>query len=101
MEKYGLSAHATAEDGALADELRRENPKGKLLEFCMQRGSKRPSFELSTDGPDHQPVCALIAAGSLERMQLVVEDSAWVVFDTSAVVLSLASNGAFPQEANS
>jgi molybdate transport system regulatory protein len=39
-------------------------------------------------------VCALITAGSLERMQLVVEDNAWVVIDTSAVVLSLASNGA-------
>ncbi|MBN1611009.1 MAG: TOBE domain-containing protein [Polyangiaceae bacterium] len=45
-------------------------------------------------------VCALITAGSLKRMQLEVEDDAWVVFDTSAVILSLAWNGATAQEVN-
>jgi molybdate transport system regulatory protein len=38
-------------------------------------------------------VCALITAHSAERLGLVEADEVWVVFDTSAVILSIAWHG--------
>lgn len=44
-------------------------------------------------------VCALITASSAKRMRLAAGDDAWVVFDTSAVILSVAWQGAVMREA--
>lgn len=55
--------------------------------------SDRVVAEVIVELEDGVEVCALITAGSLKRLRLVVEDDAWVAFDSSAVVLSLAGNG--------
>ncbi|MCP4677250.1 MAG: MBL fold metallo-hydrolase [Deltaproteobacteria bacterium] len=40
-------------EGVEEEEIKKENPKGRLLELCMQHSIESPEFELSIEGPHH------------------------------------------------
>ncbi|MEE9145890.1 MAG: MBL fold metallo-hydrolase, partial [Candidatus Tectomicrobia bacterium] len=49
LTKRAFKAEASAEELALAETLKQENPKGKLLEFCARRRLPRPKMLETTD----------------------------------------------------